>query len=159
MVYTALQIITRGRDNGVSVVDLGRQTRYDQKTCFYLVKQLTELDLVCAMLPNFFYIMPTFDEVLRLDEVALALICVCTSISMIGIHPGKRYARKRIEQKRVEERTNRLKILRMMQKALHTRASPRSTLAIFLASPLFVLAWLSCYKHQRIISILPIICS
>ncbi|KAF8634442.1 hypothetical protein AX15_000891 [Amanita polypyramis BW_CC] len=46
MVYTALQIITRGRDNGVSVVKLGQQTKYDQKTCFYLVKQLTELDLV-----------------------------------------------------------------------------------------------------------------
>ncbi|KAK2461682.1 hypothetical protein APHAL10511_006145 [Amanita phalloides] len=46
MVYTALQIITRGRDNGVSVVELGQKTKYDQKTCFYLVKQLTELDLV-----------------------------------------------------------------------------------------------------------------
>lgn len=46
MVYSALQIITRGRDAGVSVVDLGKRTGYDQKTCFYLVKQLTELDLV-----------------------------------------------------------------------------------------------------------------
>ncbi|KAK0208398.1 hypothetical protein DFS33DRAFT_1303084 [Desarmillaria ectypa] len=46
MVYTALQIITRGRDNGVSVVELGQRSKYDQKTCFYLVRQLTELDLV-----------------------------------------------------------------------------------------------------------------
>ncbi|KAJ7275459.1 hypothetical protein B0H12DRAFT_1087414 [Mycena haematopus] len=46
MVYSALQIITRGRDNGVSVVELGQQSKYDQKTCFYLVRQLTELDLV-----------------------------------------------------------------------------------------------------------------
>ncbi|KAF8640756.1 hypothetical protein AX17_000406 [Amanita inopinata Kibby_2008] len=46
MVYTALQIITRGRGNGVTVVELGQQSGYDQKTCFYLVKQLTELDLV-----------------------------------------------------------------------------------------------------------------
>ena len=46
VVYTALQIITRGRDTGVSVVELGRQSGYDQKTCFYLVRQLTELDLV-----------------------------------------------------------------------------------------------------------------
>lgn len=44
--YTALQIITRGRDTGVTVVELGRQSGYDQKTCFYLVRQLTELDLV-----------------------------------------------------------------------------------------------------------------
>ncbi|KAJ7456579.1 hypothetical protein FB451DRAFT_1048140 [Mycena latifolia] len=46
MVYSALQIITRGRDAGVSVVELGQRSKYDQKTCFYLVRQLTELDLV-----------------------------------------------------------------------------------------------------------------
>ncbi|KAJ6519412.1 hypothetical protein C8R45DRAFT_1066116 [Mycena sanguinolenta] len=46
MVYSALQIITRGRENGVSVVELGQTSKYDQKTCFYLVRQLTELDLV-----------------------------------------------------------------------------------------------------------------
>jgi oxalate---CoA ligase len=46
MVYTALQIITRGRDDGVTVVQLGQKSKYDQKTCFYLVRQLTELDLV-----------------------------------------------------------------------------------------------------------------
>jgi transcription factor C subunit 3 len=46
MVYSALQIITRGRDEGVSVVELGQKSQYDQKTCFYLVRQLTELDLV-----------------------------------------------------------------------------------------------------------------
>lgn len=48
MVYSALQIITRGRDQGVTVVELGQQSHYDQKTCFYLVRQLTELDLVCV---------------------------------------------------------------------------------------------------------------
>lgn len=46
MVYTALQLIARGREHGMSVVDLGKKTGYDQKTCFYLVKQLTELNLV-----------------------------------------------------------------------------------------------------------------
>lgn len=46
MVYSALQIITRGRDAGVTVVELGKQSGYDQKTCFYLVRQLTELELV-----------------------------------------------------------------------------------------------------------------
>ncbi|KAJ3853299.1 hypothetical protein EV368DRAFT_39211 [Lentinula lateritia] len=46
MVYSALQIITRGRVDGVTVVQLGQRTKYDQKTCFYLVKQLTDLNLV-----------------------------------------------------------------------------------------------------------------
>ncbi|KAJ7139701.1 hypothetical protein C8R44DRAFT_694295 [Mycena epipterygia] len=46
MVYSALQIITRGRDAGVTVVELGQRSKYDQKTCFYLIKQLTELDLI-----------------------------------------------------------------------------------------------------------------
>ncbi|KAL0572575.1 hypothetical protein V5O48_009395 [Marasmius crinis-equi] len=46
MVYSALQIITRGREKGVTVVDLGTRSGYDQKTCFYLVKQLLELNLV-----------------------------------------------------------------------------------------------------------------
>lgn len=48
MVYTALQFITRGREQGISVVDLGKKTKYDQKTCFYLVKQLIDLDLMQA---------------------------------------------------------------------------------------------------------------
>ena len=46
MVYSALQVITQGRDDGVTVVELGQRTKYDQKTCFYLVRQLTEMDLV-----------------------------------------------------------------------------------------------------------------
>ncbi|KAF8912964.1 hypothetical protein CPB84DRAFT_1670756 [Gymnopilus junonius] len=46
MVYSALQIITRGRDDGITVVELGRRSGYDQKTCFYLVRQLTGLGLV-----------------------------------------------------------------------------------------------------------------
>lgn len=52
MVYSALQIITRGRDAGVTVVDLGKQSGYDQKTCFYLVRQLTELELVYVLYFN-----------------------------------------------------------------------------------------------------------
>lgn len=46
LVYTALQLITRTREKGLSVVDLGQKTGYDQKTCFYLIKVLVELDLV-----------------------------------------------------------------------------------------------------------------
>lgn len=48
MVYTALQLISRGREAGLSVIDLGKKTGYDQKTCFYLVLQLLSLDLVCV---------------------------------------------------------------------------------------------------------------
>ena len=49
MVYSALQLITRGREHGIGVVDLGKKTKYDQKTCFYLVKQLMEMDLVYVL--------------------------------------------------------------------------------------------------------------
>ncbi|KAH7883860.1 hypothetical protein F5I97DRAFT_1606658 [Phlebopus sp. FC_14] len=49
MVYTALQLITRGREEGITTVELGRKTRYDQKTCFYLIKQLVELGLVIKL--------------------------------------------------------------------------------------------------------------
>ncbi|KAG6333065.1 hypothetical protein ID866_6027 [Astraeus odoratus] len=46
MVYSALQLITRGREEGITTVELGRKTKYDQKTCFYVIKQLIELGLV-----------------------------------------------------------------------------------------------------------------
>ncbi|KAG2045206.1 hypothetical protein BDR03DRAFT_989022 [Suillus americanus] len=46
MVYSALQLITRGREEGITTVELGRKTKYDQKTCFYVIKQLLELSLI-----------------------------------------------------------------------------------------------------------------
>ncbi|KAH8100488.1 hypothetical protein BXZ70DRAFT_937413 [Cristinia sonorae] len=46
MVFTALQLIARGRAAGISTVDLSKQTGYDAKTCFYLVGKLVELNLV-----------------------------------------------------------------------------------------------------------------
>ncbi|KAJ8517040.1 hypothetical protein ONZ45_g5742 [Pleurotus djamor] len=49
MVYSALQLITRGRDDGITVVELGKRSQYDQKTCFYLVKQLIELNLIAKV--------------------------------------------------------------------------------------------------------------
>ncbi|KAI0757275.1 hypothetical protein C8Q80DRAFT_1132805 [Daedaleopsis nitida] len=49
MIYTGLQIITRGRDRGVSVLDLGKKSGYDQKTCFYIAKQLVDLNLVVKL--------------------------------------------------------------------------------------------------------------
>jgi hypothetical protein len=52
MVYTALQLVTRGREKGISVVDLGKKSGYDQKTCFYLVKQLLDMDLVYVVQPR-----------------------------------------------------------------------------------------------------------
>ena len=53
MVYSALQIITRGREDGVTVVQLGQKTKYDQKTCFYLVRQLTEMDIVYVIILSY----------------------------------------------------------------------------------------------------------
>ncbi|PSR80716.1 hypothetical protein PHLCEN_2v6632 [Hermanssonia centrifuga] len=46
MVYTALQLVSRGRENGISVVDLSKKTGYDPKTCHYLVDKLLELNLI-----------------------------------------------------------------------------------------------------------------
>ncbi|KAG5219984.1 Transcription factor tau [Salix suchowensis] len=41
-----VKFIARGREIGITVVELGRNTKYDQKSCFYLVKQLIELNLI-----------------------------------------------------------------------------------------------------------------
>ncbi|KAI0768599.1 hypothetical protein BD413DRAFT_563329 [Trametes elegans] len=49
MIYTGLQLVTRGREQGVSVLDLGRKSGYDQKTCFYIIKQLVELDYIVKL--------------------------------------------------------------------------------------------------------------
>lgn len=46
MVYAALQVIGRAREPGISAVDLGKATGYDQKTIHYLVGQLVDLNLV-----------------------------------------------------------------------------------------------------------------
>lgn len=56
MIYTGLQIVTRGREQGVSVLDLGKKSGYDQKTCFYVIKQLVELDLVYVPLRASIYL-------------------------------------------------------------------------------------------------------
>ncbi len=48
MVYTALQLVSRGREIGISVVDLSKKTGYDPKTCHYLVDKLLELNLMYA---------------------------------------------------------------------------------------------------------------
>ncbi|KAL5534526.1 hypothetical protein ACEPAG_989 [Sanghuangporus baumii] len=49
MVYATLQIIARSRETGISVLDIGKTTGYDQKTCFYVVKQLLDLDLIVKL--------------------------------------------------------------------------------------------------------------
>lgn len=46
MVYTSLQLISRGREAGISVVDLSKKTGYDPKACHYLVDKLLELNLM-----------------------------------------------------------------------------------------------------------------
>lgn len=98
MVYSALQIITRGRDNGVSVVELGQRSKYDQKTCFYLVRQLTELDLVYVS----FFLRTTrayvFSSVSRFAEEGSVPIFVYIGTFSIAVRPGRRYATKRVTQ-------------------------------------------------------------
>ncbi|WFC94269.1 oxalate--CoA ligase [Malassezia brasiliensis] len=44
--YVVLQHVSRARAAGLTVVELGKATHYDQKTVFYLVKALVERDLV-----------------------------------------------------------------------------------------------------------------
>ncbi|WFD41965.1 oxalate--CoA ligase [Malassezia psittaci] len=44
--YFVLQQVSRARSHGVTVVEIGKSTGYDQKTVFYLVKALIERDLV-----------------------------------------------------------------------------------------------------------------
>ncbi|KAI0344000.1 hypothetical protein BDW22DRAFT_1355246 [Trametopsis cervina] len=46
MVYTTLQLISRGREAGLSAVDLSKKTGYDAKTCHYLIDKLVELNLI-----------------------------------------------------------------------------------------------------------------
>ncbi|CAE6432020.1 unnamed protein product [Rhizoctonia solani] len=42
-VYAVLQLITRTRREGISVIDISKQSGYDPKTCFYLVQTLVNL--------------------------------------------------------------------------------------------------------------------
>lgn len=44
--YWVLQLVCRARAAGITVVQLGAATQYDQKTVFYLVKTLVERELV-----------------------------------------------------------------------------------------------------------------
>jgi hypothetical protein len=45
-VYTTLQIVTRAREKGVAIKDLGPMTGYDPKAIFYQISQLIDLNLV-----------------------------------------------------------------------------------------------------------------
>lgn len=51
MIYASLQLIARARETGISVLELGKTTGYDQKTCFYIVKQLVDLDYMFVRVP------------------------------------------------------------------------------------------------------------
>lgn len=46
MSYTALQFVARGREDGLTMVELAQSTGYDARTSFYVVKVLSELGLV-----------------------------------------------------------------------------------------------------------------
>ncbi|KIM26498.1 hypothetical protein M408DRAFT_25219, partial [Serendipita vermifera MAFF 305830] len=45
-VYSTLQIITRAREKGIAVKDLGPITKYDPKSIFYQIAQLVDMNLV-----------------------------------------------------------------------------------------------------------------
>lgn len=45
-VYTTLQIVTRTREKGVPIKDLGPMTGYDPKSIFYQISQLIDMNLV-----------------------------------------------------------------------------------------------------------------
>lgn len=51
LAYQVLQAIARGRENGKTVVDLGKEFAHDQKSLFHFVKSLCDLNLmwVCTL--------------------------------------------------------------------------------------------------------------
>lgn len=46
LAYQVLQAIARGRENGKTVVDLGKEFDHDQKSLFHFVKGLVELNFM-----------------------------------------------------------------------------------------------------------------
>lgn len=46
LAYQVLQAIARGRENGKTVVELGKEFEHDQKSLFHFVKSLVELNLM-----------------------------------------------------------------------------------------------------------------
>ncbi|GJE87719.1 hypothetical protein PsYK624_038020 [Phanerochaete sordida] len=49
MVYSGLQLVARGRENGLSVVELSKKTGYDAKTSHYLVDKMLELNFIVKL--------------------------------------------------------------------------------------------------------------
>ncbi|KAK9894403.1 hypothetical protein P389DRAFT_197696 [Cystobasidium minutum MCA 4210] len=49
LAYQVLQAIARGRENGKTVVELGKEFEHDQKSLFHFVKSLVELNLIVKM--------------------------------------------------------------------------------------------------------------
>lgn len=46
LAYQILQAIARGREDGKTVVDLGKEFTHDQKSLFHFVKSLCDLNLM-----------------------------------------------------------------------------------------------------------------
>lgn len=96
MVYSALQLITRGREDGITTVELGRKTNYDQKTCFYLIKQLVELGLMYAFIP----LTDRYSDIFTASKHAAAesgIILVFTSTLSNEAPFGSRFRKKKLE--------------------------------------------------------------
>lgn len=52
--YTTLQVITRTREKGIAIKDLGPITKYDPKSIFYQIAQLVDMNLVYVLLSGSF---------------------------------------------------------------------------------------------------------
>lgn len=96
MIYACLQVIARERESGISVLDLGKSTGYDQKTCFYIVKQLLELNLVSVISPGGHELIDSyFTTASSCVAVEVARISVFISIFLNGVRFGNKSVMKR----------------------------------------------------------------
>jgi hypothetical protein len=68
-VYSTLQIITRAREKGVPIKDLGHMTKYDPKSIFYQISQLVDMNLVYV---DISYISTTLPILMHPSRVKIA---------------------------------------------------------------------------------------
>lgn len=76
MIYSALQLVARGREAGISVVDLSKQTGYDAKTCHYIVDKLVKLDYMFVLLLYIPYSYSLFYSVKRKKSGVGSHFCI-----------------------------------------------------------------------------------
>ena len=92
MVYACLQLVARARETGISVLDLGKATKYDQKSCFYIVKQLVELGLMLVIFIGHWHVseLTNITTASNFGRVAQVKTFVFTNIFMIVVLYGRK---------------------------------------------------------------------